>query len=283
VISLFVPIEVKNAPVEKALIKPMKRGVQITLKGPSFLIGPVASSPPPMRVKIPDTDADRVSVSFKPSDISLPSSVEVLSIEPAQMEFVFEPLDRQDLRVEVPKVGELAQGLILEGIEITPKFVAVRGARSDLIKLKSIEAEPVNLSSVNESTELTLGLRVVGASVTPSTRTVQAKVSVVQQPSEKTFSARPVELRISNGVGSLEVKPEKVSVVVLGSPSVLSRLDEEKVVPFIRVPQEIGKVAASKTVEVELPAGVTLRAVEPATVSVVHADKEFIRTVGKRK
>ena len=80
VVSLFVPLEIKNTPEDRVVVKPVKRGAQVTLRGPSFLVGPLASSPPPLRVKLPDGIEERASVSFRAADLTLPPSIEVLSI-----------------------------------------------------------------------------------------------------------------------------------------------------------------------------------------------------------
>lgn len=282
VISLFVPIEVKNLPEDRALVKPAKRGVQVTLKGPSFLIGPVASSPPAMRVKLPELSDDRVSVSFKASDIALPSSIEVLSIEPSQMEFVFEALERQEVRVEVPRIGQLSQGLVLEAVDISPKFVTVRGSRSELKQLKVIETDPIDLGDIDSSRDLTLDLRLSGATITPSVRSVLAKVVVGHQPKERVFSGRPVELRVGSGTSGVTVNPERVTVTLSGPPSVISRTDDQAIIPYIRVVGNASDGGAQRKVEVEIPAGTKVVAVEPASVALRVLQPSSQKTSVKR-
>lgn len=283
VVSLFVPIEVKNAPEDKAIVRPIKRGVQLTLKGPSFLISPLVSSPPPVRIKLPDTHGDRVSVSFSSADISLPSSIEVLNIEPPQMEFVFEALERQELRVEVPRVGQLPKHLVLEGIEITPKTVSVRGPKSEVRQLKLVEAEPINLSEIGSATELTLNLRALGGSVIPSTKTVVVKVYVGQQPTQKTFSDSPVELRVAGGIGGVMLTPERVTIRVAGAPDLLASLEQEKVIPYVRISGIVRAKSARHKVDVEVPAGVRVVSVEPSEIEVQQKEAAMQRGVVKKR
>jgi YbbR domain-containing protein len=281
-VSLFVPIEVKNPPEDKAVIKPVKRGVQLTLKGPSFLIGPLVSSPPPFKIKLPDINGDRVSISLTAADIALPSSIEVLSIEPSQMEFVFESLERQDVKVEVPRVGQLPNDLILESIEVTPKSVSVRGPRSELKQLRIVESEPLNLSEIEETAQLTLALRPLGNSVSPSSRTVVARVIVGQRPTQKTIAARPVELRVTSSIGAALVKPERVSVEVSGSPAALAALEDEAVIPYLRVSG--GKaIEGRRRVEVEVPLGVKVVSVEPSEIEVQLKEMAAPKVEGKKR
>jgi YbbR domain-containing protein len=183
------------------------------------------------------------------------------------MEFVFEPLERQEVRVEVPRIGQLSQGLILESVEISPKFIAVRGSRSELKQLRVIEADPIDLSDIDSTREMTLDLRLSGATITPSTRSVVARVVVGHQPTEKVFSQRPVELRIASGGGALSATPERVAVTLSGPPSVISRTEDDSVIPYVRVAGNVSEGAVQRKIEVEVPAGTRVVSIDPSSVT----------------
>jgi len=283
VVSLFVPIELKNAPEEKAVVKPVKRGAQVTLKGPSFLIGPVASAPPPIRVKIPENQEDRVTVSLKASDLSLPTSVEVVSIEPSQVEFVFEPLERRELKVEVPRIGQLPNGLVLEGIEVSPKNVGVRGPRGEVRQMRVAEAEAIDLSQVAESTEIVANLRSNNSSVTFSTKSVVVKVVVGKVPSQRELSQVPLEVRTRRELGSFSVNPSEVSIKFAGSPEDLAKVRPESVIPFVRIAEPLGERGAKLKVMADVPNGIKVVAIEPAEVSVESQQVSAEKTTSAKK
>jgi YbbR domain-containing protein len=283
VVSLFIPIEVKNPPEDKVLVKPLRRGVQVTLKGPSFLIGPVASSPPPIKVKLPEVDDNRVTVSLSAADIALPSSVEVLGIEPSQMEFVFEAVEQNDVRVEVPRIGQLPKGLVLQRVEISPRVVAVRGARADLKQIKVLEAHPLDLSEIDSSTEVNLDLRIPHVSITPAIKSVVAKVVVSQEPTERVYAQREIELRLSSGAGDYEVAPSKVSVTLSGEPKALADLEEGRVVPFIRISERLQGGELAEKVQVDVPKEFTVVSVAPSSVMVRGRESSSARPGGRGK
>jgi YbbR domain-containing protein len=268
VVSLLVPIELKNPPEDRVLVRPAKRTVQVTLKGPSFLIGPVASSPPPLQAKLPDKSDDKVSVTFTAADLSLPRSVEVVSIEPPDMEFTFEPVERRDVKIEVPRLGQLPAGLVLEGIEVTPKSVTVKGARSDLRQIKVIETEPVDLSDFSSSTDITLGLRAVNSSLSVSTKSVTARIEVGQVPSQRHFSDRPLEVRMAQGIGKFSVHPSVVTVTVSGPPDLIVKLAPSDVIPFVRLGELPDEAVSKIKVQVDLPSSIKAVSVEPSSVSI---------------
>lgn len=282
VVSLFVPLEVKNAPEDKVLVKPTKRGVQVTLKGPSFLVGPLASSPPALQARLPDDVEDRVTVSLKASDISLPYSVEVLSIEPQQVDLVFDSIERKEVKVEVPRFGQLASSLLLEGIEVTPKTVTVKGPRSEVKQLKAIETEPINVSEISQTTELTRQLRNPGSSISLSTSVVSARVIVGQMPSQLQFAARPVEVRIPRGLGGFLVEPSEVSVTVSGPPEKIMKLSAGDVIPYVRMSELPKDVSSKLKVQADVPESVKVVGIDPPLVEIQRLVQAEARKPGKR-
>jgi hypothetical protein len=271
VVSLFVPLEIKNTPEDRVVVKPTKRGAQVTIKGPSFIVGPLAAAPPPLRVKLPDGVGDKASVTLRASDLSLPPTLEVLSIEPSQVEFVLEMLERQELRVAVPRIGQLSKELVLEGIEVSPPSIMVRGPQSELKSLKTIETEPIDLGSINSSKEISLSIRSIGGAVTPEAKSVIARVAIGEQPTVRSFSQIPVEVRIVGGANvGFTVMPKVVSLTVSGSPSALSGLKEQDLAPYVRLKADAATNAASAREQVQmlLPMGLRVVSIEPPVVAV---------------
>jgi YbbR domain-containing protein len=275
VLSISVPLEIKNPPEDRVLVKPQRRVVHVTLRGPSFLVGPIASAPPPMRVTLPDKMEDRIQMPLKPGDIQVPSMIEVLSVEPSQMEFVFEPLERREFKVEVPRVGQLAKQLTLSRIEFEPKVVTVRGPRSDLKMIKAVESEPIDLEELTESQAMTLALRNPGPHTTLAVKHVSARVAINEVPSQIVFEKREIELRTVPGVSGIAIEPTEVSITVEGPPDVISQVKAEDVFPFVRVRKEPPIDGGNEEVRVELPekcSGCNVIKVDPSEVR-VNRDK----------
>lgn len=274
VLTFSVPIEMKNPPEDKVLIKPNRRMAQVTLRGPSFLVGPIASSPPPLKVVIPDDVSDKFQASLKTSDLAVPSMIEVLSVEPAEVDFVFEPLERKEFKVEVPRVGQLKKPLTLSKVEINPKVVVIKGPRSELKQIRSLETEPLNLDEVGESQTLTLAVRNPSNQSTLATKSVSVEVSVDEVPRERVLEKRPVELRMSPNVTNVRIEPTEVSVTIEGPPGVIADVDPSEVQPFVRVREVPSKEGATVEIRVDLPEGCSLVKVEPRVVVVAQAGKD---------
>lgn len=279
VLSFNVPIEIKNTPDDKVLVKPAKRMAQVTVRGPSFLVGPLVSSPPPLRVMVPDGVGDRLQVSLKSSDLGVPSMVEVVGVEPPDIELVFEPVEQREFKIEVSRVGQLRKDLTLSKVDFEPKVALVKGPRSELKQLRFIESNPIDLGDISESQSVNLALRNPGNQMTLITKTVSVRVGIDAVPRQITFDKRPVELRTGPKVSDIGFEPIEVTVIVEGAPALVAQLDGGDVVPYVRVkdaPPAEGKVL---DILVDLPEGISVSRVEPASVFVF---KESLRKLAMK-
>jgi hypothetical protein len=267
VVSLFVPIELRNPPTDKVLMKRMRQGVQITIKGPSFLIGEVAASPPPLRLKLPDDVGGKYTAQLMASDISLPPSVSVLTLDPPEVELAFENIDERDVRVEVPQLGLLAKDLVLVDIALDPPGVTVKGPQSEVRQLRAGATEPLDLREIKESETVTLRLRKPGPLSSMSVESVSARVTVEKRPVERQFVARPVELRGTGDAKWVKLSPTMVTVVLAGDPALLAEIEPEQVIPFVELKKQPPREGEFYDVSVDAPKGVKVVKTAPPSVT----------------
>jgi YbbR domain-containing protein len=253
VVTVVVPLEFQGLPVDRVVTRPAKKSVQVTLKGPSFMIGSVASSPPSIKIKLPNQVEDRLPVSYKASDMHLPPGVDVLAFDPSEAEVVLESLESKEVRVEVPRLGQLPLGFTLDGIQISPKTIVVRGPRTEVRQLKSIETDPVDLREFEDSRKIELRIRLPGGQTHASTEKVSALVEVSQLPSERIFKGRPVELRGLPGLSGVKLIPTEVSVVISAPSDIVEKLEASEIIPFVRVKEKLSAITTEVSVDVEAP------------------------------
>ena len=67
-------------------------------------------------------------------------------------------LIEKTLPVQVHHRGELQKGFLLDSIEITPPFVRVRGAKSQLAPIETVTTMVIDLSELSRSTEMIVQL-----------------------------------------------------------------------------------------------------------------------------
>jgi YbbR domain-containing protein len=281
VLSFNVPIEIKNAPDDKVLVRPTRRMAQVTVRGPSFLVGPMVASPPPLKVVVPDDVGERFEASLSTSDLAVPSMIEVVGIEPSAMELVFEPVERKEFKVEVPRVGQLPKELTLSKVDVEPRMATVKGPRSELKQLRFIESEPIDLSDVSETQTITLNLRNPGNQSSLITKTVSVRVAINEVPRQRIFEKRPVELRTSPNLSGIGLDPTEVSVIVEGPPTVVAELDPGEIVPYVRVREAPPQEGKRVDVSVDIPPGCSVSKVEPESVYVFNENSRKIAMKAK--
>jgi YbbR domain-containing protein len=265
VLSFFVPVEIRNTPKTKTIIAPQALQVQVSLRGPSFLISRIAASPPTFKVRLPDDIEDRFVATLSKSDLALPPDVQIVSVEPSELELRFDTQATSDLPVIIPKVGSVNDGWILESLIVRPDRVQASGPSRELGSLARLETETLDLRGINSSFSRELQLRAPGGLIQidrPSV-TVEVVVNPIMLP--KRFDKLAVEVRTTAGENWI-VSPDKVDLELSGTREALDMVKKEQIIPFVRPQSNLNEQTAK--VGVDLPAGLSLSVVNPSVVRV---------------
>lgn len=92
------------------------------------------------------------------SRIQLPRGARIVSRSPSRILLHFDPRARKTVGIRVDLAGEPAAGFVLEGVDVVPGRVWLAGARSQVLRLKEVVTEPVDLSGLKENTEREVNL-----------------------------------------------------------------------------------------------------------------------------
>jgi len=266
VIGFSAPIEVSHVPEDKILVWPLTPKVQVTVRGPSYLVSQVATSNLTYKVEIPDGIGADYRVELQKGELKIPPSVEVLAIEPAQLDFSFDNKIQKEVPVVVPRYGNLPEDVKLVSMEVKPPTVAVVGPEGVLKKLVSIETEPVDFRSLRGDVSKKLGFRDPGSLMTVSPSSVELKVQISAVDLNRELQNIPVEVRGVSGI-SYVISPETVSVEIAGKSAIIDTVREEIIVPFVKVGPGTKK-RDKLTVGLELPEGLRLKKITPAEVQI---------------
>jgi YbbR domain-containing protein len=285
VMSVTSEIELKSLPDNLVVVRPQKKEVKITLRGPSFLVGSVAASPPPFQIRVPTDSPGSFAAHFARGDIDLPGAVELVSVEPTEMVFELEPLESKEVRVEVPRIGQLPRNLTLDSVVVKPPVITVRGARSELRSIRSVEAQPLMLNDIDEPREISqeLDLRVPSGQISLSERRVAVSVHVGEVGSQREFAPRPVEVRTAPDLGGASIEPSSVRVTLAGPARKLAALEPSSVVPFIRIQRVPDAKGSEIAVQVEAIPSITVVRIEPATVRAFRQARANSRARGSER
>ena len=264
IVGYVVPVEIRNLPKTKVLVRPAKPDAQVRMRGPWFVLAQLASSPPVFRISVPESLGPSHRVSLEVQDLSLPSRIEVLSIEPSTLELHFDELATRSVPVVVPRIHVLPPDLQMKGVAVEPMEIQLSGPQASLAALSAIESEPIDISQVSRSGSLTLSLRIPTWATQASHHQVTANVTVAVVEAERVFERLPIEVRNSSGA-PLSVAPSSVRVVAVGEKSRIDALAPGAIIPYVRI-HAAPKSGERFPVQVEPREGVARFEVSPPEV-----------------
>ncbi|RMG44264.1 MAG: hypothetical protein D6719_02190 [Candidatus Dadabacteria bacterium] len=279
VLTLSVPVEVKNLPDNKIILLPYPsdRQAQVTFRGPSYLISRIAGRSPRFRLKAPENIDSRFKVTLSRKQLAIPPAVEVVNIEPQEFEFTLDDITTKKLPVQPNTIGRVPRGFRLEQLKVNPYQVEVIGPRTEVEAIKSVETYPVDLRDIRETKTLNVDLRIPGRYTVLRTSSVTLEVQVTSIQAERKFKNMPIELRMP-GKLPFTVEPSTVSVEVSGPKNVIQKLKRNQVIPYVRIKKDVrpGEIV---NVSVDLPKELSLVIVDPLKVQIKEVSS--VRQINK--
>jgi hypothetical protein len=277
-LTLSIPIEIKNPPSDKIILSTYAEQAEVKISGPSFMLSGIASSLPSFKIVIPKSTENRFVAVLEPEQLSFPSAVKVDSIEPREIELIFDDRISKEVPIEIPKLGMVAEDLQLKEVQTFPSKISIIGPKTELDKIQRLEAYPIDLRELKKGEiRKEISLRKPGNLITSSVEKITILLKVTEVEITKKFENLPVEIRSLDGY-QYTVNPIDVSIQVSAPKDIINILEPQKIIPYIRISKDVN---TSDTVEVlsEVPAEVSVVELSPPSlkVSIVKTKK------GKKK
>jgi YbbR domain-containing protein len=163
--------------------------------------------------------------------------------------------------------GVPADGFIIEKSIIKPKSIDITGLRSEIAKIDEILTEPIDVEGL--STTKTYESRLVFKDMPGSSLSLD-KVSVTlvlgEKKINKRFSSVPIEVLGSDYL--TEVKPSFVSIVIQGTPGVLSLVKRKDLEAFVEGRELAPGQRYNKTIQVKIPPDTVLIETFPQSATI---------------
>lgn len=238
------------------------RYLDATLRGPRVLLGEMNSDYLEAKVYIAAGDTGNIEIPFERRFIKdLDHRIKLTMRDSYINVFVDERISR-DVDIREVLVGAPAEGFFIERVVISPPRIKVTGIKADVLRMDEIPTEPIDISKLNQSKSFEVGL--VSGALDPKaleTDRVRVKVQLGDSKINKRFSAIPIEV-----VGSeyaAEVRPTNVSIVIQGTPGVLSFVNREDLRAFVEL-TNMGPGRYEREIQVKIPPDTVLIETSPA-------------------
>jgi YbbR domain-containing protein len=251
-------LEVGEATVEPTTVE---------VSGPASVVEKVVSARADVVIQSTGIDVDQ-DVTLVPVD-GLGNAVSPVNLEPTTARVripVFSDRESRTVPVTPVVTGTPAPGFEVAGVTVDPPVVTVEGDADQLAELVGLETEPVSVNAASSQQRRTVELVLPDGVVPLGQTTVLVTVDLRAVTETRSFSTG---VRVVGDDPGLTYQPstDRVLLVIGGGTADLDRLDGSTLVADLDV-SDLGVGQADVPVTVELPAGLNLVSVSPATVRV---------------
>jgi YbbR domain-containing protein len=264
-----VPVQVDKGtvPPDLQVRPPILDTTEVTVSGTQSAVSQVVAAVAVVRIDPSgvsiDAEVDLTPVDIRGQTVSLvsldPSSVRVKIIVGSQL---------QDRTIPVNPVvtGTPANGFELASIDSSPPAVTVEGDVETITALTKIDTQPVSISGAASDVAQTVGLILPQGVAVLGDPNVHVNAHIAAQTGTRTFSVGPV-LSGAHDDRTYSLSTDQVNLTIGGSSAVLAGIQGDSLVVTADV-NALGPGTHVVPLKATLPAGVTLVAISPPTVTV---------------
>jgi len=233
------------------------RYVDATVRGPRVLLGEPSNLPLEAKIYIPSDQTGNLEIPFDTRYLKDWDSRIKITVRDAYISVFVDEEVTKEVPIREVLQGAPAEGFFIEKIIISPSKLQVKGIKSEIGKLSEITTQPIDISKLNQSKSLEVSL------VTPpnlgtnalNVDLVKVKLQLGDSKINKRFTSIPLEVVGSEYEAS--ARPKYVSIVIQGTPGVLSFVNKEDLRAFVELTNMLpGK--HEKEIQVKIPPNTVL-------------------------
>lgn len=246
---------------------PDTRIKDVQLRGSRVFLGDFSNKPLEATIRIPDGKTGQIRIRIDKEYIkNWDNRLKLTVLDPYINVFVDEKASKK-VGVREYLKGVPADGFIIEKTVIKPNVVTITGPKSEVEKVDEVLTEPIDVEGL--STSKSHEARVISKDLPRanlSTDRVTVNLMVGEKKINKRFGAVPVEVVGSDFLTA--VKPRFVSIVIQGTPGVLSFVKRTDLEAFVDARDAEPSRKHIRPVQVKIPPDTVLIETLPQTATI---------------
>lgn len=221
---LYATVAPVNVPEGLTVTNPHCSGLEVRICGPERVMKHISQKDLIYEPDLSRSSAGYQYVNIDPGNLSLPSGVKVVGIEPGYVIFSLEKEVRKTVPVSVSIEGNPASGYVVSGAVATPLSVDVRGPKKILERIQKIFTKPVDVTGVKKSfkMEITLSLD-ESVEIDSPAKMVTAEIFIEEKVETRKFEDIFIEGR--NTSYQYTITPSSITITVKGPVSLIEKLE----------------------------------------------------------
>lgn len=245
--------------------------VSIRFRGSREDISFISRDQVALEVDISDRpDHLRQTIRLLPRHVKTLSRAQAIRLYPAEVTVTMDREVERLLPVKAAFEGMLPDGIQLEKAVCVPASVRVRGAEQRLLDLEQVRTVPISLDGRYNSFKTHVAVAANGQPWTAEPARVSVELELVERVADRrieNIQVRP--LLASDDSRVVKIRPEKVDIILRGSPQRVESLKMADVYAYVDCTELAEPAEYEVPVRVDVPLGVQVEKIEPSVVQVV--------------
>ena len=190
--NVYTPVRLKNNMQGEFVAVTSDSHVNVFAKAPQGIIRNLDYNAVAIEVDVASLGFGDTYHRLTPSEIRLPSGLELVRVEPEGINITVDKLVKKSAKVVPTFIGDPHAGFIVGNVTVYPEYVDIQGAANKLASISSIETKPVNLSGKSEGITYSIGMKDTDGVLSSTPEQVEVYVSFKENIQTKTIEGLPV-------------------------------------------------------------------------------------------
>lgn len=149
-ISLGVPVELHNLPPEMEVVRGPVERVDVRMSGPRRVVSRVSKLGIYIPLDLMGAAEGETTFELFTADIKVPERITVTRVSPSSVNVLLERTVKKKVGIVVPVEGTPMKGFQALEPEVTPDVMEIKGPRSQMAKIKSLNTLPISVEGAIE-------------------------------------------------------------------------------------------------------------------------------------
>lgn len=244
-----VPLEVVDVPAGLALTGNLPETVEVRVRASESALLGLSPGRFTARVRMARARRGPMVVPLTPEIVRAPFGVDVLSLDPPQLDLMLEELIAREVPIVASIEGVPAVGYELHAHTLTPDTATIEGPESVVRQAAEVLTQTVDIGGAKESIATNVALLPDrGGLLRARPASVRLNVSIRVQQVTRRFDRVPLEPSGPRDGDRVRIRPETLDVVLEGPLEALDAITRERVRALLDL-EGMGPRVASYTVK----------------------------------
>jgi len=159
-VGLQVPIEFFRCPSNLIVTQVSEDAIQVRIMGPLAQVEQLSARDGKARIDLSDARVGTNAFAISADNFVIPKTLKITQISPSSIKVEMDSVMDKVVRIKAVVKGEPAPGYRVTRIVVDHPAIKLQGARSQLVALKEVLTEEVDISGLRETLKAEVQLRI---------------------------------------------------------------------------------------------------------------------------